>query len=178
MAIGFVACGGKAPPSGAVIERLSCPPDVPAELAPARDQDLVFVLHAKGVQQYACNGTEWVFVSPSAELFESEGAKHAGKHSAGPTWEVDRSSVVGAKVTEIIVAPDAIPWVLLTATSSTGSGRMARVTSIQRLETSGGLAPATGCDADSVDATTAVKYSADYYFYETRKSKRNVRCGG
>jgi len=75
----------------------------------------------------------------------------------------------------------AIPWLLLGATSHGGeNGKMTQVTSIQRLSTVGGLAPATGCDADHVGATADVPYDADYFFYRTRTKhqENNIRCGG
>ncbi len=44
------------------------------------------------------------------------------------------------------------------------NGKMSGVTFIQRLETTGGLAPATGCDATTVGAGARVPYTAAYYF--------------
>jgi hypothetical protein len=45
---------------------------------------------------------------------------------------------------------------------------MTDVTFIHRLETAGGKAPATGCDASHVGETARVDYTATYYFYEAR----------
>jgi hypothetical protein len=59
----------------------------------------------------------------------------------------------------------AVPWLLLQATSTSGSGVFTKVTYVQRLNTNGGKAPATGCDATSVSTETRVPYSGDYYFY-------------
>jgi hypothetical protein len=36
---------------------------------------------------------------------------------------------------------------------------------IQRVQTEGGAAPATGCDADHPGATARVPYTAVYHFY-------------
>ena len=36
---------------------------------------------------------------------------------------------------------------------------------VQRINTVGGLAPATGCDAAHAGATAPVFYTADYWFY-------------
>jgi Protein of unknown function (DUF3455) len=36
---------------------------------------------------------------------------------------------------------------------------------VQRLNTVGGNAPTTGCDATMANTQTRVPYSADYYFY-------------
>ncbi len=55
----------------------------------------------------------------------------------------------------------------LAATPTTGpaDGTLTSTTFIQRLNTTGGLAPAGGCDATLVGATAPVAYTADYYFY-------------
>ena len=66
--------------------------------------------------------------------------------------------------------PTAIPWLLLSAVSTGGPGKLADVTSIQRLNTSGGVAPATGCDAGHVGTNARVPYSADYLFYHLRET--------
>jgi Protein of unknown function (DUF3455) len=161
-----------------------CPEGVPPELAPAVDQDLAFVLSATGVQQYVCAATgagfAWTFVAPVADLFNKRGCQ-VGIHYAGPTWEYqDGSTVVAARTAGATVDPGAIPWLLLTATGhGEERGKMSRVTSIQRLSTSGGLAPATGCDADHAGATADVSYTADYFFYRTRTRhpRKNLRCG-
>ena len=39
------------------------------------------------------------------------------------------------------------------------------MTYVQRLNTTKGVAPATGCDAAHTAAEVSVMYSADYYFY-------------
>ncbi len=44
-------------------------------------------------------------------------------------------------------------------------GTFTSTTFIQRVNTTGGVAPAGGCDADRVGTTTPVFYTADYYFY-------------
>jgi len=46
-----------------------------------------------------------------------------------------------------------------------GSGVLSRATSIQRINTKGGKAPASGCDAAHVGQELRVAYSADYVFY-------------
>jgi hypothetical protein len=174
--------------------RDACPANTPAALAPAADQDLAFVLDAVGTQNYACvataTGFAWQFVAPEANLYrhdddrELDDADHVfGHHFAGPTWQYeDGSSVVGKKVAAATVDQTAIPWLLLVAASHGGDpdGRMAPVTAIQRLDTHGGLAPASGCDADHVGAAASPIYTARYFFYVTRTpyGRANVRCGG
>jgi Protein of unknown function (DUF3455) len=56
-----------------------------------------------------------------------------------------------------------------------GGNMMAKTTFIQRLNTQGGSAPATGCSAATdVGKQALVPYSADYYFFtRTNKSLRN-----
>ena len=44
-------------------------------------------------------------------------------------------------------------------------GEFSDIAVVQRLNTAGGKAPTTGCDATTVDTQTRVPYSADYYFY-------------
>ena len=189
--LGLVAaCAANAPEATSTtasdLTSRACPANVPAALAPAADQDLAFVLRASGVQEYTCNGTAWVFVAPDAQLYPLHSCEAdddaVGHHYAGPTWEwyEDGSTVVGAKKAGVSVDATAVPWLLLTAAShGPNDGRMTDITSIQRLETVGGNAPATGCDADHVGATANVPYTAKYFFYRTRTDgQHNVRCGG
>jgi hypothetical protein len=145
------------------------PPNIPAALTPAADQVLAFHLNAIGVQKYTCTAGAWVFVAPDAQLYNDHSAHSVGHHYAGPTWEYqDGSTVVAAKVAAASVDPASIPWLLLTAKSHNAiDGRMTDVSSIQRLETHGGNAPAGGC-ADG--ATLDVPYTATYFFYRTRST--------
>lgn len=134
---------------------------------------LAFAFDAVGVQIYACqaSGTAfaWVFQAPEATLY-NRGGHDVGKHYAGPTWEYrDGSKVMAAKVAAFTADPTAIPELLLQANNHEGAGKMADVTYIQRLDTTGGLAPSTGCDADHVSAIARVDYTATYYFYEAKK---------
>jgi hypothetical protein len=169
--------------SEAAISRHACPDGVPPELAPAADEDLWFVLGATGVQRYTCaataTGFAWTFVAPDADLFKNH--CQVGTHYAGPTWEYqDGSTVVAARAAGATPDPSAIPWLLLTAVShGPDQGKMTQVSSIQRLSTTGGNAPATGCDADHVGVAADVPYTADYFFYRTRARhpEHNQRCG-
>lgn len=110
---------------------------------------------------------EWVFVGPAASLNDRSG-KQIGKYYGPPaTWEaMDGSKLSGAQVA---VAPSALGNLalqLVKGNAATGSGAMTGVTYIQRVETKGGVAPATPCTADNVDAKEIVKYQADYIFYK------------
>ena len=46
---------------------------------------------------------------------------------------------------------------------------MSEVRTIQRLNTKGGRAPTTGCDAQHQGEMARVNYTADYYFYAPAK---------
>lgn len=157
-----------------------CPAETPASIAPDADQDLAFTLYATGVQTYACNGAAWALVAPDAVLFDDDG-NAVGRHYGGPTWEYeDGSLVVGAKRAGATVDPTAVPWLLLDVIGSGDvTGRMSKVSAIQRLSTTDGLAPPTGCDAAHLGATVDVPYTAEYFFYRTRETqpRHNVRCG-
>jgi hypothetical protein len=58
-----------------------------------------------------------------------------------------------------------VPWLLLQATSHGGSGTLASAQYVQRLDTDGGVAPASGCDVDASGAVLKVPYTADYFFF-------------
>jgi len=162
-----------------------CPVNTPAIVAPNADQELVFVMDAQGVQKYTCVGSAtvgfaWTFVAPDADLFDSVAHGLAIHHFAGPSWLYkDSSSVVAARHSGVTVDATAIPWLLLDVTRHGGApGRLSEITQIQRLATTGGLAPATGCDADHVGAENDVLYTARYFFYRATTKANPIRCGG
>ncbi len=71
------------------------------------------------------------------------------------------------------VAPGAIAWLKLTVVGSeegpTGGDTLTRTTFIQRLNTSGGLAPSVGCSSvTNVGNQAFVPYTADYFFFTDR----------
>lgn len=149
---------------------------VPQDIAPAANQKLEMVVVGTGVQIYRCDrrsgqpdGYEWTFQSPEAILRDVVG-KYLGKHYAGPTWEAaDGSKVVGT-VEARRDAPErgAIPWLRLSARSTGIAGIFAGVTTVVRIGTSGGTAPATGCNELELGKILRVPYSTDYNLYVTR----------
>lgn len=161
----IVACAGLQAPIAEV--------RVPDELKPNSNESLAIIVRAKGVQVYECRarteqagGYEWAFVAPEADLFDGRGNR-IGRHYAGPRWEsTDGSTIVGT-LKERAGAPlaDAIPWLLLIVTSAGPEGLFSKVTSIQRVNTVGGVAPNDGCAQSAVGKTARVKYTADYYFF-------------
>jgi hypothetical protein len=143
------------------------PPSVPDPIIQVVDGSKVFLIgHAVGVQIYSCNGTAWSFVAPRADLFDDHG-KLIITHFAGPTWQTkDGSMVVGHAEASVSVDQTAIPWVRLSAASTT-PGRLGNTTNIQRIATTGGVAPpAADCNATTAGTVAEVPYTADYYFWK------------
>jgi hypothetical protein len=137
------------------------------------NETLLVAASASGVQIYECQPKEsdpgqyqWVFKAPDAQLLDVDGKK-IGRHYAGPTWESnDGSKVVGEVKAHMDSAnSNAIPWLLLQAKSHVGDGQFSKVTSIQRVDTGGGIAPTIGCDKSNVGKEIRVPYTALYYFY-------------
>jgi hypothetical protein len=152
-------------------------PEVPDSLKVPANQIVSLEAHATGVQIYECRAATddplrygWVFKAPEAELFDTAGNK-IGRHFAGPTWEsTDGSRVVGAvKSRDTGPDPNAIPWLLLSAQSTSGAGVFSKTQSIQRLNTVGGNAPPDGCNQAQAGKETRVSYKADYYFYNAAR---------
>jgi hypothetical protein len=164
--------------SVAAVVWLSVPDSISQAAAPSGDSDIprdpqvegprIGTVHASGFQVYLCiadakGNRVWTLKAPDATFENAAGLKD--KHYAGPTWEVtDGSKVIGRKLRDH-PSPDAnaVPWLLLAAKSHEGSGKLADVTIIQRIHTSGGKPPAVG-EAKQGDEI-CVPYSADYVFY-------------
>lgn len=151
-------------------------PSVPESLKVPAGQTLTLAARATGVQIYDCKPTkddpkrfEWVLRAPEADLFDSYGNK-IGKHYAGPTWESNDGSKVVGEVKGRDDGPDAnaIPWLLLSAKTTSGTGVLGRTASVQRLQTVGGKAPAGSCTPTEAGGEARVAYSANYYFYAAR----------
>ena len=143
---------------------------VPEALQPPANEQQVLQLHAKGDQVYSCkvDGPQpgWTLKVPDAQLFDKDG-RVFGKHFAGPSWQASDGSRVAGKAAANAPSPeaDSIPWLLVKVVSREGEGVLARVTSVQRINTKGGKAPASGCDAEHAGQEVRVAYSADYVFF-------------
>jgi uncharacterized protein DUF3455 len=132
----------------------------------APGEAVVLAAHAEGAQVYECKAAAdgklaWAFREPIATLLVD--GKTVGRHYAGPSWEhADGSAVVGKAVGN---APGAtandIPWLKLEVVSRRGSGVLGGVTTVQRINTSGGKL--TGL-CDKAGAFSSVAYAADYVF--------------
>lgn len=96
------------------------------------------------------------------------------------TWQHRDTSTVWAKVHgtdpdgkkgAVTVDSTAIAWLLLDGVGVqnglTGGDTLTKTTFVQRLNTTGGLAPSTGCSSlTDVGNTAFVPYTADYFFYK------------
>jgi hypothetical protein len=151
-------------------------PDVPDALRVPQGEEPLLLAKAQGVQIYECRAKkddptqyEWIFTGPEADLFDSTGNK-VGRHYSGPTWEWNDGSRVVGSVRASVPSSElgAVPWLLLAAKDHAGSGMLSRVTSIQRLETSGGKAPPKGCSEADLGKQLRVPYTAVYCFYVPR----------
>jgi hypothetical protein len=150
---------------------------MPEKLIPGANESLAMIVPAKGVQIYECRAKkdqagayEWAFVAPDADLLDARGNR-IGRHYAGPHWEsTDGSKIVGT-VKERAEAPvaGAIPWLLLAAKSVGPEGSFSKVTSIQRVNTVGGVAPKAGCSQAAAGTPARIDYTADYYYIFTAK---------
>ena len=143
--------------------------EVPDAIA-APGEILVATAHAVGAQVYECKADAagkltWQFREPIATLFIA--GTTVGRHYAGPNWEMTDGSAVTAKVAGRAPAasPGDIPLLKLDVASRRGAGQLAGVTTIQRINTRGGVADGT-CNAGG--AFLSVPYTADYAFYRRR----------
>ncbi len=147
-------------------------PEVPESLKAPAGEEVILMAHATGVQIYVCQAeTEqkpaWALKAPEAELTDATG-KQIVHHFAGPAWKhIDGSEVTGKLIAKQDAPKvDAIPWLLLSAASHMGEGTLARITTIQRIHTEGGLPPnASDCNVSANGKESRSAYSADYYFY-------------
>ena len=133
------------------------------------ESQLFLIAHATGVQKYTCQPTgTWLFTDPEATLFKATGAaKEMGSHflnfaTGRPVWMLkDGSSVEAARKATAPGGTGNIPLLLLEKVASTGD-RLGGTTYVQRLNTSGGVAPAGTCTPGD---HAAVSYAADYFFW-------------
>ena len=163
--------------AGCATSRFGTIPLVPENLRTPATEVLSLETEATGVQIYECNASkdvptrfEWVFKAPEADLFDRAGNR-IGKHYAGPTWESNDGSKVVGEVKAQVAGPDsgAIPWLLLNAKSTSGTGVFSQTKSIQRVHTVGGKAPTEPCSQAQAGKVTRVGYKATYYFYVAKR---------
>jgi hypothetical protein len=142
-------------------------------------------------------GVAYVLFTPEATLFGDDGGQiitHYFSPNPDPsdpntdpkvvadgairaTWQHRDTSTVWAKVHQpngaVTVDPTAITWVTLDAAGveegPTGGDKLFETTFVQRLSTTGGLAPSTGCSSlTDVGNQAFVPYTADYFFFKVK----------
>ena len=147
-------------------------PIIPDTLNPGPNETLAMVVPAKGVQIYECRAKkdasafEWAFVAPDAELFDARG-NQIGRHGAGPYWQAnDGSRVVGTlKARADAPVAGSVPWLLLSTKGTGAAGSFSKVSSIQRVDTSGGMPPASPCTPELAGRQARVHYIATYRLF-------------
>jgi hypothetical protein len=132
----------------------------------APNEAVVVSVHAEGAQVYECKAgadgkLAWQFREPIATLLVD--GKTVGRHFAGPSWELADGSAVTGKIAGRAAGatPKDIPLLKLEAASHRGSGQLTGVTTVQRLNTKGGV---TEGPCESAGTFLSVPYSADYTF--------------
>lgn len=167
------------------------PPAVPTNIQVPAGNKLFLVGHAVGTQNYIClpadGGVKFTLFTPQATLFKEQ--KQITTHYFSPnpfeggtvraTWQHSKdTSTVWGKVADgnsssdpAYVAPGAVPWLLVTIVGAQegnkGGDKLEETTFIQRLNTAGGVAPATGCTVlTDVGNKAFVPYTTDYFFYK------------
>lgn len=150
--------------------------EVPSAIA-VSDGSVLLTVHAVGAQIYECKpaplekspsrvgALSWQFREPIATLIVD--GKSIGRHYAGPNWDhIDGSGVMGKTAASVPGAtPDDIAWLKLDVVNHRGDGILSRATTVQRINTRGGMLQG---QCDSAGAYRSVPYSADYVFLRTR----------
>lgn len=151
------------------------PRSTPASiLSQIRNKTPFVSFFGQGFQIYTFNGSAWALTNATAVLSTIPGNPAVGKHyflakrdAAGgqPSWEIfaPRSRVTGKPILKEQKDASDVPWLLLQATSIAGSF-LATVKYIQRLSTSGGIAPTSTSGVKLGDVYKS-PYSAIYAFY-------------
>ena len=146
--------------------------DVPAAVRPPAGQQAAMTWTGVGELTYECRAKaddavafEWAFVAPDAKLSDAKTKAAKGRYYGGPTWEAaDGGKITGKQVAVAPAAAGNIPFQLVK--TEPGSGSMKDVTYIQRVNTTGGVAPSEPCNGSMKGTKKTVHYSADYVFYK------------
>jgi hypothetical protein len=166
------------------------PPPVPDNIRVPAGNKAFLEGYAVGTQNYIClpsgSGFAWTFFGPQATLFKGD-EEQVITHFLSPnpfesdtpraTWQHSRDTstvwavAIASSSDPAFVEPGAISWLLLQVVGAqdgpTGGDKLSETTFIQRLNTSGGIAPSTGCTmATDVGKGVLVPYTTDYFFYK------------
>ena len=139
--------------------------EVPDAIA-APGETVVATFHAEGAQIYECKADAsgklaWQFREPIATLLRD--GVTVGRHYAGPNWEASDGSAVTGKMVANAPGTTAgdIPWLKLDVVAHRGRGTLSGVTTVQRINTHGGVVNGA---CDRAGAYFSAPYSADYVF--------------
>ena len=144
-------------------------PAIPAAIKPpAGSRPIGAFVVASGTQNYTCvvpagtaTGAYSGASTPEAQLIGTGGRIH---HFAGPSWQSLRDgSLVTATKVAASARDGAVPELLLQVASHSGSGILTKADYINRLYTSGGVAPTGSCTAGQA---VKVPYKAVYVFWD------------
>lgn len=167
LAIASLAAALAATPAFALLEPQGLGPNLHA----GANERPAFVLSGNGVMIYQCKATlanpnvyAWFYVAPDATFYE--GNREIARMTTPNLLEsLDDGSSVSGIVRAAQASPGALPWTFAQAAPIGETGLFANVSSMQRVNTRGGLPPAAGCNADNDGAESRVAFNADYYFY-------------
>ena len=139
--------------------------ELPASIA-ATGKTKVATFHAEGAQIYECKiafdgKLAWQFREPVATLLLD--GNTVGRHYAGPNWaHMDGSAVTAKPIGDAPGQTQAdIPWLKLAVTGHRGFGALSSVTTVQRINTRGGVV--TGA-CEQAGTYRSAPYAADYMF--------------
>jgi hypothetical protein len=169
------------------------PPPMPANIQVSDGHKAFLEGHAVGTQNYICVPSGSTFTrtlfGPQATLFNDDD-KQVITHFLSPnpnengtlraTWQHSRDTsalwamAIQSSSDTNFVAPGAIPWLLLEVVGAqdgpTNGDKLSETAFIQRLNTTGGVAPSTGCtESTDIGKRVFVPYTADYLFYKATK---------
>jgi len=172
------------------------PPNAPPNIQITEPGNHVFFVgHGVGTQNYVClpsgSGFKFTLFTPQATLFNDDFDKALTTHYFSPnpdeggtirvTWQdsQDTSTVWGevkqgdSSTDTAFVDKNAVAWLKVTVRGREqgpdGGDRLTKTTFIQRVHTSGGVAPADECTSPAdVGKEKFEPYTADYFFYTDR----------
>jgi hypothetical protein len=138
---------------------------------------VAYVLFTPQATLFGADGVQIIthFNSPNPDEPNTDPKVVAPQGTIRATWQFKDTSRVWARVHQpdgaVTVDKDSIAWLLLDAVGHrngpTGGDKLANTSFVQRLNTTGGLAPRTGCSSVTDLGNKAfVPYTADYFFYE------------
>jgi hypothetical protein len=144
-------------------------PSIPVAIKPpAGSRPIGAYIVADGTQNYTCvvpaGAAEGAYTgssTPEAQLIGTGGRIH---HFAGPSWQSLRdNSLVTATKSAASDRAGTIPALLLKVATHSGQGILSKADWINRLYTSGGVAPTGSCTSGQV---VKVSYKAVYVFWD------------